>query len=813
MGKTQLVLQYAYQKHESDKDCSVFWVPAFNTTSFMDAYRKIGEMMQIPQIKEKAENIEELVKAIKDKLSDESSGHWLLIIDNVDIFDVLDEDGDEDAVTGDLPLLDCLPNSRKGSIIFTTRNRRAAFDMAGENIIEVKKMNLVEAKALLVKCLDPKTANSLLGDDEAVVDRLLELLTCLPLAITQAGAYMTKNWTTASKYIGYYEENYEEALKLLNRKFRDEGWKPLSGGEYKSIRDPVARTWSISFDQIRKKDELAAEYLSSMACLSHQNIPTSLLPDCFSSRASEAIATLLSYSFISERSPDGPYDMHPLVHLVTREWLEETKSLDIWTKRTLSQIADVFPSEILENRAVWTELLPHAIHALFLPRPPEGDKAIEFDLLRKVGWCLESIGQFEEALKVAKQEVERRKEMFSEDNPSVRWAMSDVGTLLIRLGKYSEAEDWYSRAIELGKTVPGSEDKDTLTIMSMLVAALINQGRLSKAEKLNRQVLLRRMDILGAEHPHTVTSRSKLAVVLSHQGRYSEAEALHRQVLQSRENLYGPENADTLTSKSHLAGVLMSQRCQRKYEEAQEIYEQNLKLDQGMKGPKHPDTLSTMDSLGCLLHYQCKDDEAEKLHQRTLQLREEVLGPTHPMTLLSRSNLALVLNSLGRYDEAEELQMRALKGFRLILGENHPHNLTGMANLANIYLTKGKPKDAGNLTAQVIEKIRTDTGETHPETLASLNRLILLYLDKGMFEDGEILGLQVLEMARHELGDMHCHTLDSMAYLSRLPSKCGEGEKLKETEELQVSNVNPKKRAREDDDTENSEEVTKRAKG
>jgi hypothetical protein len=88
-----------------------------------------------------------------------------------------------------------------------------------------------------------------------------------------------------------------------------------------------------------------------MACLSHQNIPKSLLPASSKRKAKEAIATLMAYSFITERNPDRHYDIQPLVHLVTQDWLKETNSLEFRTRQTILRIAEIFPGEKL-NRAV-----------------------------------------------------------------------------------------------------------------------------------------------------------------------------------------------------------------------------------------------------------------------------------------------------------------------------------------------------------------------------------------------------------------------------------------------------------------------------
>jgi hypothetical protein len=44
------------------------------------------------------------------------------------------------------------------------------------------------------------------------------------------------------------------------------------------MESTIAKTWHISFNQIRQQDLLAAEYLLFMACVNHINIPRSLLP-------------------------------------------------------------------------------------------------------------------------------------------------------------------------------------------------------------------------------------------------------------------------------------------------------------------------------------------------------------------------------------------------------------------------------------------------------------------------------------------------------------------------------------------------------
>ena len=50
IGKTQIALEFAFKIQELSPKTSIFWVPAIDTTSFEQAYRKIGQQLQIPNI-------------------------------------------------------------------------------------------------------------------------------------------------------------------------------------------------------------------------------------------------------------------------------------------------------------------------------------------------------------------------------------------------------------------------------------------------------------------------------------------------------------------------------------------------------------------------------------------------------------------------------------------------------------------------------------------------------------------------------------------------------------------------------------------
>jgi hypothetical protein len=248
-------------------------------------------------------------------LSQESAGQWLMILNNADDIDMLYKRAYGDY--GSLALIDYLPYSRYGLIIFTTRTQKAAVKQAGSNIIKLYQMDQVEAKKVLEKSL---IQTHILKEDEATV-KLLDLLTYLPLAIVQATAFINANGISISLYIALYENGEDEVIEVLSKDFKGQGI-------YRDMKNPIATTWLISFNQIRLQDQLAVDYLSFVSCLVLQRIPESLLPLAQTKiKMVEAIGTLTAYSFITKREIEQSFNLHRLVHLATQNWLRTTKAL------------------------------------------------------------------------------------------------------------------------------------------------------------------------------------------------------------------------------------------------------------------------------------------------------------------------------------------------------------------------------------------------------------------------------------------------------------------------------------------------------
>jgi hypothetical protein len=80
-----------------------------------------------------------------------SNERWLLIFDNADNVDMwIDQRRSE---VGSGPLIDYLPRSGRGCIVFTTRDRKTAVKLTQRNVVDVPEMGEDVATQLLQKRL------------------------------------------------------------------------------------------------------------------------------------------------------------------------------------------------------------------------------------------------------------------------------------------------------------------------------------------------------------------------------------------------------------------------------------------------------------------------------------------------------------------------------------------------------------------------------------------------------------------------------------------------------------------------------------
>jgi tetratricopeptide (TPR) repeat protein len=754
----------------------VFWVHASSLARFEEGYRRIANAVKLPDYDKPEANILQLTH---NWLCDKTNGHWAMMIDNADDPSVLFGQPDRtkssecnDSTQASSCLADFLPQSPNGSILITSRNRDVAHRLTGSssNIIKVEPMDQSDALALLHKKLQGD-----LSTDDAV--ELLQTLDYMPLAITQAAAYISQRAPriTISRYLDNLRRSDKDRATLLKK---DVGDVRRDG----SASNSIIATWQISFEHIRKERPAAARLLSLMSLFDRQGIPDSLLynhyqeGDDIEADFEEDIYTLASYSLVGTNVEGKEFEMHRLVQFSTKKWLELRDELERWKETYITIMEEAFPVGQHENWATCQRLFPHA-EIVLTYRPANDDYLAQWaSILFDAAWYAGDKGNYSAAEEMSRRALEGYRKARGVEHSDTLASMANLAMVLRNQGKYEEAEAMNRRALDGYEKELGKEHPDTLASVGNLASVLRNQGKYEEAETMNRRALDGKERILGKEHPNTLTSLSNLAVVLRNQGKYEEAEAMNQRALDGREKILGKEHPNTLTNLSNLALVLQDQG---KYEEAEAMNQRALDGREKMLGKEHPDTLTSVENLASTLQDQGKYEEAEAMSRRALGGMEMILGKEHPYTLTSLSNLASVLQDQGKYEEAETMSRRALDGTEKILGKEHPHALTSVNTLALILQDQEKYEEAEAISRRALDGRERILGKEHPHTLTSVSNLASVLRYQGKYEEAEAMNRRALDGREKILGKEHPDTLTSVENLASIlqdQGKCEEAE-------------------------------------
>jgi tetratricopeptide (TPR) repeat protein len=550
LRKSQIAIEYAYRVRESAPQTWVFWVHASNAVRFEQAYRDIAAKVELPGRDEPKADILWLVC---NWLCDERNGRWLMILDNADDDDVFFSTGEDTGGTArtskdmsqERPLENFLPRTPNGSVLITSRNSTAAFNIAGTHgsIARVEPMDEEDALALF------KIRASINGSDEGDAKALVQALEGIPLAITHAAAYIKTRapMTTISSYLRLFRESEVNQARLLGAKeLRDLRRDPTIG-------HAVIATWQISFNQIQKTGPAAAELLALMSMFDRQGIPVSLLQDQASQLDFEdALAPLLSFSLVRVEISQQSFEMHRLVQLSTRTWLEANNQLGRWKTESIRALTKVFPSG---DYKTWTDcqlLLPHSKEVLSQTVDNQDDMSNQAKIASSTSWYLYLGGEYVAAEKFSQMAVEAYEKVLGPEHVDTLNSINDVGLVLERQGRYEEAEAMHWRALEGKEKVLGPEHPDTLTSMANLASTFWRQSRLKEAEDLEVRVMETRKRVLGDEHPATLTAMNNLAHTLKSQGRNEEALILMRTCVQMQAQVYSSQHPDTVSSVNTL---------------------------------------------------------------------------------------------------------------------------------------------------------------------------------------------------------------------------------------------------------------------
>ncbi|KAL3447829.1 hypothetical protein BJX65DRAFT_86153 [Aspergillus insuetus] len=708
VGKTQIALEVAYRTRDRDSACSVFWIPCTSQAMIDLAFLQIAQAVGL-HCKKPAE-VKQQVKAY---LSSERAGRWLLILDNADDAEVWLANMDDSGQA----LEAFLPQSSKGRIIFTTRNRKLAMKLASFDLIQIPD----EDREIAFEIMREMLGHDLVADESTTA--LLEQLAYLPLAITQASAYIIENGLDPSTYLTLFQEQELDAMELLSEDFRDPG-------RYKDTQNPVSTTWLISFKRIQHQNPLAAEYLAFMAIINPRNIPLSILPPGATRKQQlEALGLLNAYSFTAGQHTG--INIHRLVHLATRNWLRQSDLFDHWVGEVANRIEDVFANGDSSNRRLWREYRPHAL-SLVQDAAFACHEDSHPDLIEYIANCLKRDGRYFGAEALYARLVTIHGRGAGQDHHLTLDSMAQLALMYFFQGRWKECDELYLQVFERKTRLLGASHPDTSETLRMHIVSCAFQLRGDEAEKLALQAMELSERGLGPEAQTTLVCRTDLARIYLIRGRREHSLETYRSTIERMKTAVGQEQDRTFFAMSNLAIAFLEMGH---YLEAEKISNKLLEIYTRLVGSEHSLTLRSMHLLARLYQGQERWDEAEAIQIQIVSTEEKVLGLEHPDTLNSMSSLAALYGDREQYTKAEGLAARVMDICRSVLGPEHPYTLYSMESLACTWRRQGKLQDASDLLEKCCLLRDKVMGPDHPDSIFSSRTLMRWRNPPGLLSD------------------------------------------------------------------------------
>jgi tetratricopeptide (TPR) repeat protein len=683
--KSQLAIEYAHQVAERNEGW-IFWIHAETRARVEDGFRTIADAAQLPERNGSRADIPRLVHSW---LSNRGNGRWLIVVDSADDRDVFyGKPGDTPETQ---PLASYLPQSDHGSILITTCDKDLAFRLTGshDNIIDVGPMSEQNALTLLETRL-----GSLSDQDRKPAVKLVDALERIPLAISQAAAYIRQRAPRISveKYLAEFQEGERKRVRLLAH---DAGDLRRGGGASNSI----LTTWRISFERIRSERPSAADLLSLMSFFDRQGIPEDLLKPSehapgrdkaeeVDSESSDGgtddtfeddIAMLRDYCLVNVNRAGDMFEMHGLVQLSTRRWLQACGLEQPFQHKYIELMNNAFPTPYYNKWTICRRLFAHVRAAAeYRPAGPDEEKAWA-TLLYHGGW----------------------------------YASAE--------GSYALAERMLRKAAACFERRLGEDAEATLTCRSNYANVLGIQGRFDEAETLQTQTLEKLQSLLGPHHRATINSRNWLTSLYWKRGRYQQFDGLARQTLEALKTIYGETH---LATQAVAVSLALSHTWQGKeVEEAKGVIRAALGIYRDKLGPHDTATLGVMENLVVVLTNLGELEEARKLGEDALEAYKTRVGQQHPLTLVAMANLGITLRRQGLLKEAEELHREVWETRKSALGAEHFETLSAMHDLACTWHLQDRDTEAAELMRECIALGQRVLGPEHPYTEMSVGRL------------------------------------------------------------------------------------------
>ena len=693
------------------------WVYGGNIARFYQGYKRIAQRLELPGWDDPENSILELVYSW---LSSTTSS-YLLVIDNADNIEHWWPGKYKSGASLDDPsknLSRYLPDGLSNShVLITTRDNRVANRLAkGAEPIVVQPMSKEEAQLLFLSKRRGETPKF----DEAEICSLLEDLDHLPLAVSQAAAFIEENHVSVADYANALRG--EEAEEFLHEELDD-------SRRDEDSPNSVFRTWKLSYNQIKQQKPRAAELLSLLAMLDRQSVPKSLLKV---SEVTTSLGVLQSFNLITTRAGLQSFQIHRLVQRFVQLSLQRENATQKWQDIALACVSKDYPTEIgVAQWPICDALAPH-VHIVtgYVYKTTEARLdlahllcwAADFDIER--GMYPQALEQAEHSLRILRQLVPERDERLAaatwlygrlryyqaqsagdvdaaanllhkalsiSEFPSLNFAESafELAHLYYDLCNEKMCLEMGKASFECWQELEGPNSVRTLDNMHDYALELAMFGHEKDGIAMWQEIVERCSASDASEHTKTVYTYRSMAGIAEFQGDAAMAEIFYAKLITLGEEIYFSEHVHVFDYRlSHAEQIMRQGRLEEATQLSEAILVSCTNTSEWRISASGLQTIAEC----CRLRASYTEEQAYRL--RTLKLHEKNLGRDHKETIDAEEALADCYLNNFKHNEAQELYRKVLSWREVGLAQTHTDTLRAIECLGICHAHQGQHAEA-----------------------------------------------------------------------------------------------------------------------
>lgn len=697
------------------------WFNSETESILQSEYIGLGEKYQLF-----TDDITDTQKILRTQEWLDQQRHILLVYDNVQDVNMLSR---------------YLPN--KGHIIITSRNPNLP------NALEVEVMTEQEALTLL-NYLIPQTIADEHNRKKAIV--LTKILGHLPLALSQAGAYIAVNRLIIDNYLDFYKTEKHTLLSDQTLPAMDQ-------------HESVYITWDMSIKDIEKNEQMTAiQKLFSFLSYSYSHkIPKLLLAQyLYGKTDNDAMVQLNQVLFVLHQYSLIKLTEHVSIHRLLQNWLNSKNKINDKARHLremLNAISAIYPwkNKKTDDIAFLRLLLPHIEsiykHVQLLPTTPEvgmllgdihyffadyyssigdyhasqnalhqaliirqkhtpEDKVAIADIWYQLGKIERKLGHHQSSQQMLEKALSVQIKNFGPDHLKISYTLDHLGRVNRELGNYYNSKTLLEKALSIKRNFLNPEDIKVSYTLDHLGRVERLLGNYYASKKLLEQAYTIKKHYFGPKNIRTACTLGYLAQAEYSLGNYELSKKLLQQVLKTQEKHMSSEHIMRSYSLAALGRVALALG---QYSLSESCLTQALKIQESYFQKDHIDMSFTLDYLGTLMCEQGNTDQAQHALNRARSIKEKTFGAAHVTVKCTDVLLAKCALKVGQYQYSKDTLKKALQVQENCYGKNHVRTSDASLYLGIIECTSGQKETAQTLIDNAMSTKRAHFGDNHLE--------------------------------------------------------------------------------------------------